>query len=100
MQQHHGAVTVRERPVDGLVLDLGAGPPRLPVVELDVPVDVSVSELRQQRQHAGVVVTRAERAPEPGPRVAPRRLDDVLGPLDDVGADAVVGEQRHPGVEL
>ena len=56
-------------------------PPRLPVLELDVPVDVAVAELVEHAEHPRVVVPVAERAPEPRPRVGARALGDALACL-------------------
>ena len=89
---------VRGRPRHHVGRDRGARAPRLPVLDLDVPMDVAIAELFDRRQHPGVVMPVAERTAEPRSGIAAGRGRDGLGGVSDVAPEPVVGEQPHPSV--
>ncbi len=84
--------------VDRIACDVLGGSPRLPVLQLDVPVDVAVAEVSQQVEDARIVVSVAERASEPRSGRLAGGLGHGGGRLLHVRADACVGQQRHPGM--
>ena len=99
VQQHDGAVAVLANAVDGVRGDRGARSPRLPVLELDVPMHVAIAEAREFGSDARVVVPGAERAAEPRPRIDARWPRTIAArPSARSAASPVVGQQRHPRV--